>query len=177
MKSFAGNRPVSNKKDWVIEESKVKGFINLIGIDSPGLTSSPAIALKVADILQAAGISFQPKRNFELLRKPIIIKKADNFSGDINASDPKQHIICRCEQVTETEIIDCLHRGIPINSLEAVARRTRAGMGRCQGNFCGPRVRDVIARQLTISPEDVPGRGEASSTLVQRVNRLNILKL
>lgn len=177
LKSFAGNRPVSNKKDWVIEESKVKGFINLIGIDSPGLTSSPAIALKVADILQAAGISFQPKKNFEPLRKPIIIKKADNFSGDINASDPKQHIICRCEQVTETEIIDCLHRGIPINSLEAVARRTRAGMGRCQGTFCGPRVREVIARQLTISPEDVPGRGEASSTLVQRVNRLNILKL
>lgn len=177
LKSFAGIRPVSNKNEWIIEESKVKRFINLIGIDSPGLTSSPAIALKVAAILQTAGLHLEPREEFQPYRKPIVKKKDETFYGDINASDPQKHIICRCEQVTEAEIVDGLHRGIPIKSLAAVARRTRAGMGRCQGMFCGPRVREVIARELNISPEDVPGRDEASSTLLQRVKRLDIQKL
>lgn len=177
LKSFAGNRPVSNIKDWVIEESRIKGFINLIGIDSPGLTSSPAIALKVADILRESGVALQSRTDFKPRREPIVRKKDDDFDGDVNASDPQKHMICRCEKVTEAEIIDCLERGIPVKSLAAVARRTRAGMGRCQGMFCGPRVRDVVARHLNISPEEVPGRDEVSSTLVSRVNRLNIVKL
>ena len=177
LKSFAGNRPVSNNKDWVIEESVVKRFINLVGIDSPGLTSSPAIALQVLAILETAGLTLQPNPAFKPYRKPIIRKKDVAFKGDINAAEAKRHIICRCEQVTEAEIIDCLHRDIPVKSVAAVSRRTRAGMGSCQGAFCGSRVRQVIARELNIPLEAVPERGNGSSTLVQRTKRTDMFKM
>jgi len=177
LKSFAGNRPVSNKPDWIIEESSVKGFINLVGIDSPGLTSSPAIALEVIEVLRESGLELQLNPGFEPYRKPIIIKKDAAFAGDINSEDPKAHIICRCELVTEAEIIDCLHRNIPVKSVAAVNLRTRSGMGSCQGAFCGPRVRALIAQELNIPLEDVPERGAGSSALVQRPKRVDLLKL
>lgn len=177
LKSFAGNRPVANRKDWVIEESSVKRFINLVGIDSPGLTSSPAIALKVIGILQAAGLVLEPKTAFEPYRKPVIRPKGADFDGDSNAPEPERHIICRCEQVTEAEIIDCMQRGIPVTSLAAVSRRTRAGMGSCQGAFCGPRVRQLLARELNIPPVEVGDRDEPSSTLAQRAKRMDMLKM
>lgn len=177
LKSFAGNRPVSNQKDWVIEESRVKQFINLVGIDSPGLTSSPAIALKVVDLLQQAGLTLIPKEGFNPYRPPIIKKKDSSFQGDVNAADPTQHIICRCEKVTEAEILDSLQRGLPVRSLDAVARRTRAGFGTCQGAFCGPRVRQLLAREFNISPEQIKDRSNAFTELIQRVKRLNLLKM
>ncbi|WP_371373103.1 NAD(P)/FAD-dependent oxidoreductase [Sporomusa aerivorans] len=177
LKSFAGNRPVSSRKDWIIEESAVKRFINLVGIDSPGLTSSPAIALKVLAILQSAGLALTPKTDFNPYRKPIIRPKSADFDGDINAAEPDRHLICRCEKVTEAEIIDCLQRGIPVNSVAAVGRRTRAGYGTCQGAFCGSRVRQVIARELNIPLEAVPERGETSSTLVERAKRIDMLQM
>lgn len=177
LKSFAGNRPVSNQKDWIIAESVVKQFINLVGIDSPGLTSSPAIALKVIEILHSAGLALEPNPAFDPYRHPIIREKGADFTGDINAPEPERHLICRCEKVTEAEIIDCLHRGLPVNSLAAVARRTRAGMGSCQGAFCGPRVKQVIARELNLPPEEVPERGAPSSTLIQRTKRTELLTL
>lgn len=175
--SFAGNRPISNCKDWVIEESRIKGFINLIGIDSPGLTSSPAIALKVKDILQLSGLEFAAKDDFNPLRKPIIIKKDAAFKGDLAGGLPEQHIICRCEQVTKAEIVDSLRRGIPVRSLDGVKRRTRAGQGKCQGAFCGPRVRQVIAEELEISLEEVTQRGPGSSILPERAKRAEFIKL
>ncbi|HWR45630.1 NAD(P)/FAD-dependent oxidoreductase [Sporomusa sp.] len=177
LKSFAGNRPVSNRKDWVIEDSVVKQFINLVGIDSPGLTSSPAIALKVVELIRNAGLSLEPNPTFHPYRQPIIKAKGDAFDGDINAPEPERHIICRCEKVTEAEIIDCLQRDIPVKSIAAVSRRTRAGMGSCQGAFCGSRVRQVIARELNIPLEAVPERGEGSSTLVKRAKRTEMLKM
>ncbi|QJW48550.1 NAD(P)/FAD-dependent oxidoreductase [bacterium BFN5] len=103
LRSFAGNRPVSNMKDWVIEESRVKRFVNLVGIDSPGLTSSPAIAVKVIELLKNIGLVLTPNPAFKPYRAPIIVKKSDAFNGDIGASDPTQHLICRCEKVTEED--------------------------------------------------------------------------
>ncbi|WP_346354831.1 NAD(P)/FAD-dependent oxidoreductase [Azotosporobacter soli] len=175
--SFAGNRPISNCKDWVIEESRVPGFINLIGIDSPGLTSSPAIAVMVKGILVQAGLSLVNKANFNPLRKAIIRKKDAAFKGDINATDPNEHIICRCEQVTEAEIIDALHRGIAVKSIDAIKRRTRAGQGKCQGAFCGSRVRKLIADELNITQEEVTQRGPGSSILPERAKRGEFIKL
>lgn len=176
--SFAGNRPVSNKKDWVIEESSaVQGFVNLVGIDSPGLTSSPAIALKVIEILKKAGLELTPKSNFQPSRQPIIKVKDKNFNGDINASNPEEHIICRCEQVTEAEIVDALHRNIAIKSVDAIKRRTRAGMGTCQSGFCRSRVKAIIARELHIPIEEVTQRGKDSPGLQQRANRGQYMKL
>ena len=175
--SFAGNRPFSHQQDWVIEESRVKNFINLIGIDSPGLTASPAIARKVSLILKNCGLELKHKPGFQAQRPPIIQKKPPDFAGDVNSADPAQHLICRCEQVTEAEILDCLQRGIPVRSLDAVKYRTRAGMGRCQGAFCGPRVRELLARELAIPPAEICGKGECSSTLAQRVRRGDLTKL
>ena len=175
--SFAGNRPVSGRRDWIIEESRVRNFINLIGIDSPGLTASPAIARKVAGILKSCGLPLEADPAFRPERPPIIRKKTADFAGDVNAADPSQHLICRCEQVTEAEILDCLNRGLPVRSLAAVKFRTRAGMGRCQGAFCGPRVRELLARALNLSPEEIGGPADRSSTLAQRAQRGELFKL
>ncbi len=160
--TYSGIRAVSSTGDFIIEESKVKGFINVAGIDSPGLTSSPAIAEKVAGILKNAGLDLIRKENFNAYRKPIIIKKDKDFQGKIDDEDPSKNIICRCEKVTEAEILDAMHRGIPIKSTDAIKRRTRAGMGPCQGNFCRPRVKALIARELNIPVEEVTVRGKNS---------------
>ena len=175
--SFAGNRPVSNQKDWIIDASRINGFINLIGIDSPGLTASPAIARKVCAMLRQAGLMLEYKSDFQPQRPPIIQKKAAGFVGDLNTGDPSQHIICRCEQVTAAEILDCLSRGIPVRSLDAVKFRTRAGMGRCQGAFCGPRVRELLSRELAVPTTEICGKGECSSTLAQRARRSDLQNL
>jgi glycerol-3-phosphate dehydrogenase len=174
--SFAGNRPISGKKDWIIEQSRINGFIHLIGIDSPGLTASPAIALKVIEILKQAGLELNAKTNFAAYRQPIIKVKDENFKGDINSKNPDEHIICRCEQVTESEIIDALHRGIPIKSIDGIKRRTRAGMGKCQSGFCRSRVQELIAQELNIPKEDVTQRGKDSPVLPERVKRGKYVK-
>ncbi|RXI53956.1 FAD/NAD(P)-binding oxidoreductase [Clostridium tetani] len=175
--SFAGIRPTSNTKDFIIKETEVKGFINVAGIDSPGLTSSPAIAKKVVEILKDSGLGLENKDNFKAYRKSIIVKKDNNFQGDINAEDPKKHIICRCEKVTEAEIIDALNRKIEVKSIDGIKRRTRAGMGTCQGNFCGARVRALIAKELNIKEEEVTKRGAGSSDIHNRVKRIDIMKM
>lgn len=176
LRSFAGNRPVSNQKDWVIAESRVKGFINLVGIDSPGLTASPAIAVKVIGLLQDSGLALVPNPAFQPYRKPVIVKKRPGFAGDVDSADPERRIICRCEKVTEAEIIDSLHRGIEVRSVGAVGRRTRAGYGSCQGAFCGPRVKKLIARELQIAVEEVQPRAQTAAA-AQRAKRLELYKL
>lgn len=174
--SFAGVRPTSSTKDFIVEETRVKGFLNVTG-ESPGLTSSPAIAKKVIGILKDSGLKLEENKDFIAYRKPIFIKKDKNFKGDINAIDPRKHIICRCETVTEAEIVDALTREIKISSIDAVKRRTRAGMGTCQGAFCRPRVRKLIAETLNIKEEDVGGVAPRSSDLHDRVKRMDIIKL
>ncbi|MBZ9686103.1 FAD-dependent oxidoreductase [Clostridium estertheticum] len=161
--TFSGIRATSNTGDFIIEESKVKRFINVAGIDSPGLTSSPAIAEMVADILVNCGIVLVEKDNFISYRKGIIVKKDNNFHGKVDDEDPAKNIICRCEVVTEAEIVDAIHRNIPISSTDAIKRRTRAGMGICQANFCRSRVVAIIARELNIDPDKVTVRGNISS--------------
>lgn len=172
--SFAGVRPTNTKKDFIVEETRVKGFLNVTG-DSPGLTSSPAIAKKVVTILKDSGLILEEKEDFKSYRKSIIAKKDENFQGDINSEDPNKHMICRCEKVTETEIVDALNRGIEVKSLDAIKRRTRAGMGACQGAFCGPRVRALVAETLNINEDEVKQRGDKSSEIHNRVKRLKDL--
>ena len=130
--SFSGNRAAASTHDFIIEETKVKGFINAAGIESPGLTSAPAIALKVTEIVEET-LTLKKKANFNPKRKPY---------------QKNGRIICRCETVSEGEILDALSRGIPINSLDAIKRRSRAGMGRCQGGFCAPRIMEIILKRL-----------------------------
>lgn len=169
--TFSGIRPTNNSGDFIIGESSINGFINAAGVDSPGLTSSPAIALKVVDILDNAGLKLKLKRDFNPFRPPIFKRKDSNFKGKIDSDIPEENIICRCELVTEAEIVDALHRAIPIRSTEAIKRRTRAGMGRCQGAFCGPRVKALIAKELGITEEEVLLRSKNTAEILERVKK------
>lgn len=157
--TFSGIRAVSSTGDFIIGESVVKGFINAAGIDSPGLTSSPAIAEKVLQILHEVGLKLVKKSNFISYRKPVIVKKDETFNGSIDDAEPAKNIICRCEKVTEAEILDSMRRGIKVKTVDGIKRRTRAGMGPCQGNFCRERVKAIIARELNMKKEEVMQRG------------------
>lgn len=169
--SFSGIRATSDRHDFIIEASRVKGFVNVAGIESPGLTASPAIAIYVADILKDMGLAMAKKPDFDPYRAPIIQKKSRDFDGVIDGEVPEKNIVCRCEQVTEAEIVDALNRGIEMTSTDAVKRRTRAGMGPCQGHFCGRRVAKIIAREKGIPLEAVTTRGKGSSILPPREDR------
>ena len=170
--SFAGLRASSSRHDFIIEESTIKGFINVAGIESPGITSSPAIAVHVTGLLEKSGYMLEENEAFDPYRKPIIIPKDDSFQGKIDDPDPKKNIICRCELVTEAEIVDSLHRGIDIDHIDGVKRRTRSTMGACQGNFCTPRVKKIIAREMNIEESEVTARGKGSLSLPERENRM-----
>lgn len=172
--SYTGLRAQCSRGDFIIEESTaVAGFINVAGIDSPGLTSSPAVGKRVVEIIQTSlkseyGIDLTPKPDFNPYRRPIIIPKSDDFEGHVDHPRAELNIICRCEKVTESEIVDSIHRPLGANSTDAVKRRTRAGAGACQGHFCEPRVAYLISRELNIPLETVPKRAIGSSILPHR---------
>lgn len=152
IRSFTGIRARSSTDDFIIEETEVKGFINVAGIQSPGLTSSPAIAEMVIGILKDAGLEWEDNNDFDPYRKPIVTKKPLQPLKDIKEFielplGSKDRIVCRCEQVREDEIVDVLHRGIRVKTVDGVKRRTRAGMGWCQGEFCKPRVIEIMERE------------------------------
>lgn len=166
--SFAGLRAHEDRHEFVLGEVKeAAGFFDAAGIESPGLTSSPAIgraiASEVAEKLQAP-----KKANFKATRKGIV--KAENLSFEernelIKENPAYGRIICRCESISEGEIRDALNRPIPAKSLDGVKRRVRAGMGRCQGGFCSPRVMEIIAEERGISLEEVTKSGGASKII------------
>lgn len=160
LKTFAGLRAKSNRDDFIIEETKVKNFINVAGIDSPGLTSAPAIANYVIEILKNIGLNLKDKKNFNPNRPAIIVHKDNSFAGEIDHDDPSKNIICRCQSVTEAEIIDALHRSIPIKTTDAIKRRTRAKTGKCQAAFCESRIKKIISRELNIPIDKVKNRDE-----------------
>jgi glycerol-3-phosphate dehydrogenase len=152
IRSFTGIRARSSTDDFIIEETEVKGFINVAGIQSPGLTSSPAIAEMVIGIIKDAGLEWEDNNDFDPYRKPIVTKKPLQPLKDIKEFielplGSKDRIVCRCEQVREDEIVDALHRGIRVKTVDGVKRRTRAGMGWCQGEFCKPRVIEIMERE------------------------------
>ncbi|MFB0919102.1 MAG: FAD-dependent oxidoreductase [Clostridiaceae bacterium] len=158
IRSFSGVRAYSDKDDFIIEESKsVKGFINLAGIKSPGLTAAPAIALMAKDILEDAGLKFVEKEDYEPGRKGIGFLNLSKAEQDklIQADPSYGRIICRCEMVTEGEIREALRRPNPPKTLDGVKRRVRPGSGRCQGGFCGPRVLEILADHYGVSEKEI----------------------
>jgi len=165
---FAGCRAATYKEDFIIEPSgKIIGLIHVAGIQSPGLASTPAIAERVVDIVREQ-TKLVEKPDYDPYRK-----KTKRFwemdrkeRQEIALVNPLYgHIICRCENVSEGEIVDALHDVIPIKSIDAIKRRARAGMGRCQGGFCLPRVLAIINRELDIGKELVTKNGGASFIL------------
>lgn len=178
--TFTGLRAAATNEDFIIGYAKtVKGFINVAGIQSPGLSSCPAIAMMVEDLVRGLhfDLSFIEKTNYRIDRpKPIVLRDLsyEERSELIQKNPDYGTIICRCETVSKGEIIDAIHRPIPATNLDAVKRRTRAGMGRCQGGFCGPRVLDILEHELNISPLEVTKRGKGSYVLAIKNKDLSL---
>lgn len=185
IRSFSGIRASSSKKDFIIEETSLKGFVNVAGIESPGLTSSPEIAVYVADILKKSGLEMNSDKNFNPYREEIIKKKPKEAMIPMKEAIPltnlplgdPERLVCRCEQVTEKTIRNSLDRGIKVDSLDGVKRRTRAGMGVCQGQFCSSRVKEVIADHYHIPEDTVLERGPGSSSFPERVGNMVFRKV
>lgn len=176
--AFSGLRAASDNEDFIIEHAKtVKGFINVAGIQSPGLTSAPAIAKMVEGLVKELNydLNFSPKENYITGRKaPVILAELsyEERSAYIEKNPDFGEIICRCESISKGEIIEAIHRPIPAMDMDSIKRRVRAGMGRCQGGFCGPKVLDIISKELNISPLEVTLKGEKSFVLVSRNKEL-----
>ncbi len=150
--SFSGLRARPSTEDFIIEEaSQAKGFINVAGIESPGLSAAPAIAEYTIDILKEIIGNLEEKQDFNPTRRPVIrfMELDDEKKSELIKKDSRYgRIICRCENITEGEIVDAINRHGGARTVDAVKRRARPGMGRCQGGFCGPRVMEILAREL-----------------------------
>jgi glycerol-3-phosphate dehydrogenase len=167
--TFAGLRAEPSTGDFIIEESKeAKGFINVAGIKSPGLSSSPAIAKYVVALVKNTIGQLQEKESFNPRRKKRIrfASLSDEEKSEIIQKDPRYgRIICRCETITEGEIVDAIHRNAGARTVNGVKRRVRPGAGRCQGGFCGPRVMEILARELGEDIKEIVKEGTHSYIL------------
>jgi glycerol-3-phosphate dehydrogenase len=154
---FAGLRAVSSTGDFILGASGVPGFINAAGIQSPGLAAAPAIAEVVAEaVSREMYLRKKTGWNGRLPKKPAFNRMtASEKQKMIEKNRLYGRVICRCETVTEGEIVDAIHQPVGARTVDGVKRRTRAGMGRCQGGFCGPRVTQILARELGIPVEKV----------------------
>jgi len=166
IRSFAGNRAQSDHDDFIIAEANL-GFIDLAGIKSPGLTAAPAIAKMAVRMLGDSCIELKEKQAFIDSRKRVRFNQLlpDEKSTLIKNDASYGRVVCRCETVTEGEIRDALNSPIPPRSIDAVKRRCGAGMGRCQGGFCGPRVLEILARHYQCDPTEVLQDGAGTYVL------------
>jgi len=167
--SFTGLRARTEADDFIIGEvSDAKGFINAAGIDSPGLTCSPVIGIMVKDIVVEM-LKPQEKAFFNPIRKgiPRFTEISDEERQSLISANPAYaNIVCRCETVTEGEILSAIHHPLGAKTIDGIKRRTRAGSGRCQAGFCMTRVLDILSRELKIARIEVTKFGGESKLLV-----------
>ena len=166
--TFAGLRAHEDDSEFIIGEIENTGFFDCAGIESPGLTSCPAIGQMVAEqISKKLNLSENP--SFDGKRKGIT--KIEELSEEeyckiIEKDSRYGNIICRCETVSEGQIVESINRPLGAKTLDGVKRRTRAGMGRCQAGFCSPKVMDIIARETGMSIFEVSKNGEGSEMVI-----------
>lgn len=167
IRNFAGVRANTGRGDFILREA-APGFMDLAGICSPGLSAAPAIGEYAAGLLGKAGLELREKPDFICERKRVRFKELSpaGKAALVEKEPAYGRVICRCETVTEGEILAALHGPIPPCSVDGVKRRAGAGMGRCQGGFCGPRVVELLARELGVSPGDIP-QDQAGSWLLK----------
>lgn len=169
--SFAGLRAHEDGHEFIIGEvPDAEGFIDCAGIESPGLSSCPAIGEMTADLIRDR-IRPEEKENFISSRKGILnpaALSAEERRALIRKYPTYGNIVCRCEMISEGEIIDAIRRPLGARSLDGVKRRVRAGMGRCQGGFCSPKVIEILARELHVSPEEITKSGGMSRIITGR---------
>ena len=172
IRNFAGIRANTDRPDFVIQWA-APGLLDLAGMKSPGLSAAAAVGEEAAALLQRAGLVLKEKENPVTTRKRIRFKELPGEEkAALIAREPSYgRVICRCERVTEGEIITACHTAIPPRSIDGVKRRVGAGMGRCQGGFCGPRVMEILSRELGKSPLEIPQEGAASILLTGRTKQ------
>lgn len=171
--SFSGVRASTKGGEFILKASdKVSGLVHAGGIDSPGLTCCVSIARYLTNILQSIGLSLETKEDWNGNREdPHAFRKmSDEEKNDYIRRDPAYgKIVCRCETVTEGEILHAIRTNPPAWDIDSVKRRTRGGMGRCQGGFCGPYVMELIARELNIPLEQVTKFGGNSHMVIGKI--------
>ncbi len=163
--SFAGLRAHEDAGDFVLGEAEdAEGFFNAAGIESPGLSSAPAIGVMIAKEV-ANKLSLSENKNFNGKRKGILnpaTLSMEERNELIKKNPAYGQIICRCESISKGEMLDAINRTLGARDLDGVKRRTRGGMGRCQGGFCSPRVMELLEQEVPMSPFDVTKNGENS---------------
>ena len=172
IRNFSGIRANSDHDEFQIGIA-AENFVDLAGIKSPGLSSAPAIGLEAVKLLKECGMNAEKKEN------PVTTRKKIHFRGLPEAEKQKViaenplygRVICRCETITEGEIVDAIHSPIPVSSVDGIKRRAGAGLGRCQGGFCGPRVVDILARELKKNPMEILQDGEGSRILLSETKQ------
>ena len=165
--TFCGLRAHGDRHDFVIGES-APGFFECAAIESPGLSAAPAIGRHIASLVRDR-LNLQENPDFCGTRKGILNPASmsiEERNALIKEKPAYGQIICRCESISEGEILDAIHRPLGAKSLDGVKRRVRAGMGRCQGGFCAPRVMEILARELGIPETEVTKAGPGSELLV-----------
>ena len=168
--SFCGLRAVGSTGDFIIG-NPLPRFVNVAGIESPGLSSAPAIAEMVVELLDKAGLALEKNPDFNPIREATHAFREGTIEekNAIIAKDPAYgHIICRCEGVSEGEILAAIRQNPRPRDLDGVKRRTRAQMGRCQGGFCSPYIVELLAQEMNIPYEDVTKCGGKSRINVQK---------
>lgn len=156
IRNFSGVRANTDRSDFIIEEV-IPGFFDMAGIKSPGLTAAPANSLYLMGLMVEKGLVLEEKETYVDSRVRVHFNQAsiEEKQALIKKNPDYGRIICRCENITEADIRESLHQTLPAQSVDGVKRRTIAGMGRCQGGFCGPRVVEIIADELNLSPLEV----------------------
>jgi glycerol-3-phosphate dehydrogenase len=166
--SFCGLRATVSGGDFIINSPK-KGFINVAGIDSPGLSSAPAIAVMVKELIENQGAKLTEKANY------ISTRRSSHFFKELSIEEKNEiikkdksfgKIVCRCEVVTEGEILTAIRTNPKPLDLDGVKRRTRAQMGRCQGGFCSPYIMQLLAEELGVPVEQVTKKGKNSNVII-----------
>ncbi|MDO5580599.1 MAG: NAD(P)/FAD-dependent oxidoreductase [Planctomycetia bacterium] len=158
IRNFAGVRARSSRSDFIVEEvPDVPGMIDLAGIKSPGLTSAPAIALAALELLEHAGLELKEKTTFLSRREQVYFMalSPEEKCKLIQKDAAYGRIICRCESITEGEILESIRRPLGARTVDGVKRRCRPGSGRCQGGFCLPKVMAILARELGVPVEQI----------------------
>ncbi|MDM0491701.1 NAD(P)/FAD-dependent oxidoreductase [Clostridium perfringens] len=168
LNTFSGIRPKTKEGDFIIEEVEdAKNFINVIGIDSPGLTAAPAIGVYVVNMIKEK-LDLVEKKNFKKTREKIVRfaeLSLEEKNKLIKEKPAYGHMVCKCEFVTEGEIVEAIHRPIKALTVDAIKRRTRASMGGCQGVGCTLPISKILSRELGIDISDINKNSEGSPVI------------
>ena len=168
LNTFSGIRPKTKEGDFIIEEVEdAKNFINVIGIDSPGLTAAPAIGVYVVNMIKER-LDLVEKKNFKKTREKIVRfaeLSLEEKNKLIKEKPAYGHMVCKCEFITEGEIVEAIHRPIKALTVDAIKRRTRASMGGCQGIGCTLPISKILSRELGIDISDINKNSEGSPVI------------